>query len=206
MFVVETDEDGRLDEATVKDLTGGDRQTARRLYQDFWSFEPTHKLTVGTNHRPAIRGIDNAIWRRILPVLFGVTIPESEQNKNLGDELWENEAPGILNRLVQGCLAWRAGGLAPPPEVHHAAAEYRASEDTLGSFIADRCEVGDDKETGKTELLAAYRNYADGGEFSAKKFGKLLRGRGFSEGRFTSGPNKGREKWQGLALAVNGEA
>src|ERR1700679_65762 len=33
-----------FDEALVKDLTGGERISAQRMREDFWEFEPTHKL------------------------------------------------------------------------------------------------------------------------------------------------------------------
>src|SRR5258707_12050135 len=40
---VETHEDARLDEGLVKELTGGDPITARRMREDPWQFNPTHK-------------------------------------------------------------------------------------------------------------------------------------------------------------------
>ena len=69
-------EDGRrLAESLVKTLTGGDRLTARRMRQDFQEFWPTHNLWLGANHKPIVRGTDNAIWRRIRLIPFDVTIP-----------------------------------------------------------------------------------------------------------------------------------
>src|SRR5262249_44971056 len=61
----ETREGGRLDEARVKRLTGGDKLAARRMREDFWDFDPTHKLIVCTNHRPKIVNQDHGIWRRV---------------------------------------------------------------------------------------------------------------------------------------------
>ena len=40
----ETDQGRRLAEATVKRLTGGDRLKARRMREDFWSFDPVAHL------------------------------------------------------------------------------------------------------------------------------------------------------------------
>jgi len=204
VVVSETNENGCLDEAAVKELTGADRLTARRLYENLWEFSPSHKLMLMTNHRPTIRGNDNAIWRRILMVRFGVTIPESEQNRNLRDELMQ-EAPGVLAWLVRGCLSWQAEGLKPPKEVEQATAEYRASEDVFGGFIAECCDLGSDKFGFATELLDAYRDHT-GDDISPKRFASLLRGRSFKSGRASSGPHKGRSLWQGLGLRVNGEA
>ncbi len=80
---VESAEGARLNENLVKQLTGGDRIQARRMREDFWEFAPTHKLMLCTNHRPEIKETKNAIWRRIKLIPFTVTIPESEQVKDL---------------------------------------------------------------------------------------------------------------------------
>ena len=54
----EIEENKRLNEARIKDLTGGDTIIARRLYGDWFEFEPTHKLWIYGNHKPVIRGMD----------------------------------------------------------------------------------------------------------------------------------------------------
>ena len=57
------------------------------MREDFWEFAPTHKLMLCTNHRPEIKETKNAIWRRIKLIPFTVTIPESEQVKDLAKRL-----------------------------------------------------------------------------------------------------------------------
>ena len=47
---VETESNQRLAEAFIKELTGGDPITARRMREDFWTFWPTHKVFLATNH------------------------------------------------------------------------------------------------------------------------------------------------------------
>ncbi|HEX4000196.1 MAG TPA: phage/plasmid primase, P4 family [Pirellulales bacterium] len=200
-FCSETDENGRLDEAIVKSLTGGDRITARRLYQDFTEFDPTHKLVLVTNHRPAIRGSDNAIWRRIQLVPFNVTIEEARQNKDLSKELVQ-EAPGVLAWLVRGCLEWQRKGLNAPPEARQATDAYKADENILGGFIDECCTVSVDEEAGASELLSAYRDLEGNPAMTPKQFATLLRSRGFRSSRYTTGPHKGRIRWHGIRLRV----
>jgi P4 family phage/plasmid primase-like protien len=89
----ETEAGRHLAEALVKQLTGGDKVTARFLYGEFFEYDAQFKLILGTNHKPAIRGTDNAIWRRIRLVPFKVTIPEGEQDKSLPQKL-RRELPG----------------------------------------------------------------------------------------------------------------
>lgn len=55
--VHETDAGRHLAEGTVKRLTGGDRLKARRMREDFWSFEPSHTFVMLTNHKPIVAGV-----------------------------------------------------------------------------------------------------------------------------------------------------
>ena len=74
---VEPNEGMRLDEGLLKQLTGGDRVTARKLYGNEFEFSPEFKLWMGTNHKPIIRGTDLGIWRRIMLVPFYCADPGS---------------------------------------------------------------------------------------------------------------------------------
>ncbi len=130
-----------LDDEQVKALTGGDRMRARRMREDPWYFWPTHTLVVITNHRPAIRGRDESMWRRVRLVPWEVTIPAAERDPDLADKL-RAEAPGILNWIVEGARRFLADGFDPPPAVQAATADYRAEQDTVGRFIADALVLG----------------------------------------------------------------
>ena len=79
----ETTQGARFDEAKLKDLTGGDTLTARFLHQEFFDFHPTHRIVIRGNHKPAINGTDEGIWRRLRLVPFTVTIPPDEQDREL---------------------------------------------------------------------------------------------------------------------------
>lgn len=100
----------RLAEGLVKQLTGGDTVSARKLYSEFFQFRPEFKLWLAANHKPVIRGTDQAIWRRIRLIPFTVTIPEQEQDPDLVRKLTA-ELPGILRWAVDGCLAWQRSRL-----------------------------------------------------------------------------------------------
>ena len=79
----ETQKGRRWDEAKIKNLTGGDRLTARFMRGDFFDFGPTHKLMISGNHKPSLRNVDEAVRRRFLLVPFTVTIPQNERDKDL---------------------------------------------------------------------------------------------------------------------------
>jgi putative DNA primase/helicase len=157
---MESAEGGRLNEALVKQLTGSDRIEARRMREDFWSFEPTHKIIMCTNHRPEIRETKNAIWRRVKLVPFTVEIPEDKQIKDLAQQL-KPEYPGILAWCVRGCLDWHNNGLRSPVEVEDATAAYRKEQDALAWFIDEECSVIDTLTCKASVLYERYRKCAE---------------------------------------------
>ena len=189
----------RLAEVAVKELTGGDLMTARRMRQDYFQFRPTHKIFMCGNHLPVIRGTDHAIWRRIMLIPFTVTFPEERQDKELSARL-RAEAPGILNWLVEGCLEWQNKGLAEPAEVTAATGAYRSEMDILGDFINDCCTLAPNAETSSADLNRAYKEWcSNNGDrlMSPRSFGLQLKGRGFTRKRV--GVNRVRT-WAGIGL------
>lgn len=188
-FVVASEvEQGRtLAESIVKDLTGSDRLTARFLNQEFFEFDPTHKLIMYGNHIPTIRGTDDGIWRRVLKVPFTVKITEAEKDKNLTAKL-QAEAEGILAWMVTGCLQWQAQGLKPPVKVLEATKAYREEMDILGQFIDDCCITGEAYTAPFKDLYECYKAWADKSNERAetsRKFGKALEEREFAPGKGT---------------------
>ncbi|MBA3459592.1 MAG: hypothetical protein H0T46_06510 [Deltaproteobacteria bacterium] len=148
----------RWNERTVKALTGGDTITARFMRQDFFSFVPTHKLIVGANHRPRVRGQEEAMWRRIRLVPFEVTIPADERDPDLGRKL-RAESAGILAWAVRGCVDWQRERLGVPAAVKAATSEYRDEQDHLGPFLEDACELAPGVFTATAALFAAYTSW-----------------------------------------------
>lgn len=157
---VETDEGRQLAEGMFKQLTGGDRIAARKLYMDFFEFTPTGKFWLATNHKPEVKGTGEAIWRRIRLVPFTVTIPAKDRDPKLLNKLRQEKA-GILHWAIEGALAWQREGLGEPAAVAAATEEYRHEMDHLGRFIEDCCVVGPTEEVTARELYARFRMWAE---------------------------------------------
>ena len=150
----------------MKQLTGGDPVTARRMREDFWQYQPEFKLWLATNHKPQIRGTDHAIWRRIRLIPFDVTFhaPETgktpQQDPTLPARLRE-EAAGILAWAVRGCLAWQREGLKAPQAIRDATEGYRAEMDVLAAFFEECCVFDKRAEASASELYRAYIRWCD---------------------------------------------
>ena len=156
----ETTQGARFDEAKLKDQTGGDVLTARFLHAEFFDFRPTHRIVIRGNHKPAISGTDEGIWRRLRLVPFTVSIPKDEQDRDLLKKL-DTELPGILQWAIRGCLTWQRQGLDPPALITDAVRAYRDESDVLGRFIAEHCEVSKLAQVKSGVFFQRYQAYAE---------------------------------------------
>lgn len=169
---VEPNEGMRIDEGLLKQLTGDDVVTARKMFSEEFEFKPEFKLWMATNHKPIIRGTDTGIWRRIHMIPFTVQIPEEQKDKHLKYKL-AKESEGILRWAVEGCLLWQQDGLRMPKQVLEAVREYKREMDSVGAFIDACCTVGEGSVKA-SKLFAVYAKWADEHnehKFTSTKFG-----------------------------------
>ncbi len=178
-----------LREELVKALTGGTKILARFLNKDFFEFMPVFVPVLSGNSKPAINGADYGIWRRLLPVLWGVTIPEEERvAPSLLAERLDAERSGILNWLIDGLKLYLKHGLDPfiPPNVHEFWQDYREERDNVGVFLEVALVP---EEGGQVKAGAIYKAYTDWCEVNAlrpasqRSFGDSLGERGLKKKR-----------------------
>ncbi|HHV61211.1 MAG TPA: hypothetical protein GXX51_00995, partial [Firmicutes bacterium] len=194
---IETTEGRQINEALLKWVTGGDTLKARFMRQDFFEFDPTHKLCIATNHKPQVHGTDYAFWRRIRLIPFTVTIPPDEQDKHLFEKL-KAELSGILKWAVEGCLAWQREGLGIPSEVAQATEAYRQEMDIVANFLASECIINPLAKVKSADLYSAYVEWCQAyGEhpLSQRNLGIKLSERGFQRQK-----SDGIFWWHGIGL------
>lgn len=190
----------KLDEALIKQLTGGDQVTARFLYNEFFEYKPEFKLFIAANHKPEIQGVDHGIWRRIHLIPFDVTIPTEEIDRDLPSKL-RAELPGILAWAVKGCREWQEQGLNVPASIFNATAAYRSEMDIIVEFLTDCCTLQTSEKTPLGTLYAAYAEWAGNACQDAvgkKIFGNLMRQKGYDQSK-----SGGVRYWNGLKLDAN---
>ena len=216
-------------EGLIKQLTGGEPILVRALNENFFEATPIFKLTIGGNHAPDIRGMDDGIWRRLMIVPFNVQIPKAERDPLIVQRMLA-EGPGILNWLIEGARAYLEAGLAPPSEVSQATDELRQDADPYGKFLDDSCIVSGDMgdSISARELMLCFqfwqmrrgetpfkdrtvavnmkdhsrrwRSPKTGKQFAARETGRF---NGYDGVRLT---DFFREEWSGAAKDVNGRA
>ncbi len=188
--VSETAPGRRLDEEAVKNLTGGEKTTARFMGKDFFDFTPTGKIHYVTNHLPLLSDA-MSIWRRLHLIRWGVTIPDNEQDPRLAERLVEEEAAGVLAWLVRGAMYWYEQGLNAPKAMYDELAIYRTDSDTFGEFLRERTTAAPSATTPLKDLFAAYEAWCF--QVSIKKpmtrqsFSATLKERGYEVVRLSTG-------------------
>jgi putative DNA primase/helicase len=195
----ETEENQRLAEGRLKRITQGlGRIKAVRKYENPIEFTETHKLWMDCNHKPLVRGNDQALWNRLHLIPFDVTIPAGEIDRELPAKLMA-KAEGILAWMVEGAFRWYSEGLGKPPAVESAGEEWRSDMDQFGRFIGECCIAGEFAQARARTLYSAYRKWAEeAGERPVMEtsFGNTLKERGFTKKHTKNGA-----VYQGIGLA-----
>jgi putative DNA primase/helicase len=200
---VEVDQGRELAEGVVKQLTGGDKVTARFLYREAFEFTPRFKLWLAANDRPPVRADDDGMWRRIIQVPFTQAIPEGERDPTMKQRLREDPTAqsAILAWALAGCLSWQRDGLAIPTRVRAYTDEYRSENDPVASFLRDACTIDTAEATPRSAMRSAYQQWAFvNGEpaLTPKELVAALRRHGVHE----RGKVGGERAWQGVALTT----
>jgi putative DNA primase/helicase len=199
----ETAEGRSWNEQRIKELTGGDKISARFMRQDFFRYVPTFKLMIIGNHVPNLRRVDDAERRRINIIPF--VLKPKKIDKLLVEKL-KTEWPGILRWMIDGCLDWQNNGLIPAKTVTQATKEYFENQDLFAQWLEEKCdaEPGNEFKTATSaQLFKSWMEFTTtaGEESGSRKgFAALLEQRGFQPDKI----NPGMRIWRGLRLKVDG--
>jgi P4 family phage/plasmid primase-like protien len=174
VFASETKDNAQLNEALIKQLSGGEKLLARANYQAGGSFKVDFTFFLMTNPMPNCSALDNALLTRLSIAPFKVRWQrpgeQLEDNRHLpiGDAWWVEDAAadrGVREYLlwwaVQGCVAYlREGTLGEIPDRCKAAMlTYKEDADVLAAWMGEYNLVLD--PTGVTLIGDLYRSYKD---------------------------------------------
>jgi putative DNA primase/helicase len=188
----EGDTTRRFNAGLLKTLTGGDELTGRLLYENKFSFKPTHKLVILTNNKPRI-DLDGGIRRRLHLVPFTRSFEGAAKNVNLKEELLE-EASGILSWMIEGCLAWLDCGLDAPSSVTEYTKDYLEEFDDLNTWIEQNCIVDPKAWEASSDLFGDWKIFCEVGRLAAgtlKDFIERLEGKRFKKKRNNAQTRRG---------------
>ena len=158
LFCSESGENHTLDSELIKLLTGGEPLRTRQKYEKPITFTPEMKLFLITNNKPKIKDNSFGLWRRLRLIPFNYQI-QAEERVNNYQEILLNEAPGIINWLIEGYNKYKKEGLTAPSCVLSATNEYKNEEDMILSFVEDCCTLKDEVCSTSGELYKGFKEY-----------------------------------------------
>jgi P4 family phage/plasmid primase-like protien len=192
LIAAELEEGQRLNTSNIKQLCSTDDIYAEKKYKDPFYFTPTHTLVLYSNYLPRVGANDPGTWRRLIVIPFLAKIEGRDDIKNYGDYLVEKAGPAILAWIIEGAQAIIKDKfhIARPRIVEDAIHEYRDSNNWLGHFIEDCCDVDKRYQERSGNLYTQYRNYCMRmGEYarSTSDFYAALQNAGFEKYRNMKG-------------------
>lgn len=201
IVTIEIEQSREISASFLKELTGGDTQTGRRMNQNNSSWNPTAKVILAANHKPEVTDTTLGFWSRINVIPFEVVFSGKKKIKDFHEVLLAEEKPGILNWMIEGCLMWQKEGLNPPEKVQMASSLYQEEIDILERFIKEKCEVSHALSVPRSVFYEHYALWCAHHEsipLRKKQFNVKMREKGFRDpAKFFV---KGKPGWKGLRL------
>lgn len=170
----------------IKQATGSEMIARGAHATTELSFTPHWQLIFECNGLPKPPSDDRGFRRRfkLYPwvVQFGITPGVEDEPVHLVKQRLLEEGPGILNWMIEGCIAWLNEGTVPEPEMaRRASASFWQVTSALGEFIETCCDLSDPEAREEaTPLYQAFRQFClDRGDkedriISQTTFGKEL--------------------------------
>jgi putative DNA primase/helicase len=149
----------KLQESDVfKKLISGEPVTARQPAKPVFTLKNPPRLIAAANVLPAAMENTYGTFRRFAIIKFEKTIPKSERNPNLSNELLQ-ESSGILNWVLEGLdRIMTRGKLIDSGLSDEAVAQFREDNDAVLQFI-NEFELKPAKTGGATSVKKAHDLY-----------------------------------------------
>ena len=183
---------GNLEASTFKQLVSGEPVEARLPYGQPFILRQYAKLIFNCNELPKDVEHTNAYFRRFLIIPFDVTIPESEQDKNLHTKIIESELSGVFNWVLDGLnRLLEQGRFSDCDAAKRAVEQYKLESDSVQMFLSEQAYITSSTDDNPLkDLFNEYRSYCTDSGFracSSKTFADRLRHAGFETVRKSYG-------------------
>jgi P4 family phage/plasmid primase-like protien len=166
----ETEEGSSLNVAKMKELTGGNKITTRRLFEDIEEFKPQAHWFLVCNNMPKVTSDDGGTWRRVLKVDFvskfveDTSDPEYEgmpyvfkRDDHVGEKLYECREVFLSYLFNHYYPMFVREGLKIPLEILTSTSNYRTDNDQFYQYMKDRIV----KTTNMNDIIRISEVYND---------------------------------------------
>jgi P4 family phage/plasmid primase-like protien len=165
----ETEEGSTINVARMKELTGGNKITSRKLFEDITEFKPQAHWFLVCNNLPKITSDDGGTWRRIHIVEFISSFVDNPNDEKYDGQSYifpRDDEIGIkladCREILFSYLAntvypeFKKCGIKEPREIEMKTTDYRQENDMFFQYIKDRV---DKKADGILKISEAYGDF-----------------------------------------------
>jgi len=162
-----------LNEAKVKQITGGDSIYCAFKGKTHFNYKPDFKVWLISNHPPKADVNDDAIWKSRLKLIEFPNSFLGQEDKGLKDALMNDKEyqEALLLWALRGAYKWyhSTRGLEAPPEVVEATQAARDQLDYVRQWLDECTEDDADARVTNAVLYASYETWCDENGVNAKK-------------------------------------
>jgi putative DNA primase/helicase len=174
VLVDELNDNQKMDEATLKDLTGGGIVKAEAKNMNPWEYTPKFTLHFRSNYMPELSAV-RSIIRRFRPVKWDAE-PTAEEWESYTSPhhstpfqyLTKQESAGILNWILDGTRDYLEHGLQVPEDLQKEAISMLEGEDPFLIFMAENAENHVGSRVDGAKLYTAFKEWYEQHTFPGK--------------------------------------
>lgn len=200
----------------LKTVTGGGELTARDAgasSKAMKTFKPRWKLFVEVNPLPSMPGDDKGFRRRMRLLLWSTDLSRIPGGYEPPQRLRERllaEKSGILNWLIEGCVAWLGDRIVPVSQLERDALnDFWRGQSPVTDWIFENCDTGDPEFSCSSKvLLDDFKEWMaanDIGEETIKKWNATKFGRELTQKQII-GKKDGRGNMLRLGIRLKSDA
>jgi P4 family phage/plasmid primase-like protien len=162
LLLFDDDVDGGtcLPDGFLKKISEEKAMTGQRKHKDPFEFICRAVPVMSANDYPVTSDLTYGLRRRLRVIPFNRTFEPHEIKVDLFDRIWEQEASGILNRVIAGFARLRKrGAFLDPKDCATAKDEWISRANILTTFIKEECELGENYRVHLGDFYSAFKDY-----------------------------------------------
>lgn len=195
----------------MKQLTGGDEITARKLHSSPITFKPKFKIVLTCNELPNIPSDDGGTWRRIRVVNHESRFCDDPDPKKSNEFLIDRSLPDYINEwceafmymLLKYFAQYRTHGIHEPYKVKKYTEAYRKDNDLFTQFKDDYlCEDSRSAIT-MDDIFPIFKGFINEEGHDPKKYNRKEVLKGLEKPKILGKANGRNKKWRGWRILTN---
>jgi len=194
----------------MKQLTGGDEITARKLHCSPITFRPKFKLVLTCNELPSIPSTDEGTWRRIRVVNFPSRFKdkpnpkvqyEFKVDRTLQARLpeWAEVFMYMLIQYYQ--KSYKVSGIEEPPEVLKNTNIFRCDSDYYSQFAEEKLRADPNSSITIDDINPIFREFVRDNNLDARKYSRRELEKHLTP-ILGQQPGRRKKKWAGWRIAT----